>query len=92
GGISIMLFSMITIVGPKTIKSEKVKMNLKNIIVMGSIIFVGLIAPYLNPMLQENFGFIVGINITDTVSISGLSLAAIVGVVMNLILNGINKK
>lgn len=92
GGISIMLFSMITIVGPKTIKSEKVKMNLKNIIVMGSIIFVGLIAPYLNPMLQENFGFIVGINITDTVSISGLSLAAIVGVVMNLVLNGINKK
>lgn len=92
GGISIMLFSMITIVGPKTIKSEKVKMNWKNILVMGSIIFVGLIAPYLNPMLQENFGFIVGINITDTVSISGLSLAAIVGVVMNLILNGINKK
>lgn len=92
GGISIMLFSMITIVGPKTIKSEKVKMNWKNILVMGSIIFVGLIAPYLNPMLQENFGFIVGINITDTVSISGLSLAAIVGVVINLILNGINKK
>lgn len=92
GGISIMLFSMITIVGPKTIKSEKVKMNWRNIVVMGSIIFVGLIAPYLNPTLQENFGFIVGINITDTVSISGLSLAAIVGVVMNLVLNGINKK
>lgn len=90
GGISLMLFSMIAIVGPKTIKSEKVKMNWKNILIITTIIFVGLIAPHINPLLQENFGFIIGINITDTVSISGLSFAAIVGVLLNLVLNGFN--
>lgn len=92
GGISLMLFSMITIVGAKTIKNEKVKFNAKNLIVMITIIFIGLIAPYINPMLNEHFGFIIGLKITKTVTISGLSFAAIVGVILNLVLNGVKKK
>ncbi|GAA0068802.1 solute carrier family 23 protein [Clostridium sardiniense] len=92
GGISLMLFTMIAIVGTKTIKNENVKFNWKNIIIMGSILFVGLIAPYINPMLNENFGFIIGLKITETVTISGLSFAAIVGVILNLVLNGVGKK
>lgn len=91
GGISLMLFSMIAIVGTKTIKDEKVKFNAKNLIIMASILFIGLIAPYINPMLNEHFGFIIGLKITKTVTISGLSFAAIVGVVLNLILNGVGK-
>lgn len=86
-----MLFSMIAIVGTKTIKDEKVKFNAKNLIIMASILFIGLIAPYINPMLNEHFGFIIGLKITKTVTISGLSFAAIVGVVLNLILNGVGK-
>lgn len=92
GGISLMLFSMITIVGAKTIKNEKVKFNAKNLIVMITIIFIGLIGPYINPMLNEHFGFIIGLKITKTVTISGLSFAAIVGVILNLVLNGVKKK
>ena len=92
GGISLMLFSMIAIVGAKTIKNEKVKFNAKNLIVMITIIFIGLIGPYINPMLNEHFGFIIGLKITQTVTISGLSFAAIVGVILNLVLNGVKKK
>lgn len=92
GGISLMLFTMITLVGAKTIKNEKVKFNAKNIIIMSTIIFVGLIAPNINPMLYKNFGFMIAIKVTNTVTISGLSLAAIVGVVLNLVLNKLVKK
>lgn len=94
GGISLMLFTMITLVGAKTIKNEKVKFNAKNIILMSTIIFVGLIAPNINPILYKNFGFMIAIKVTNTVTISGLSLAAIVGVILNLILNRLvkNKK
>lgn len=83
GGISLMLFSMIAIVGFKTIKSEKVKLNFKNIIVMASIIIVGLSGLILTQPI--------GIRISETVSISGLSLAALVGVIINAILTKVFK-
>lgn len=92
GGISLMLFTMIALIGAKTIKNEKVKFNWKNIIVIASILFVGLIAPYINPYLDQNFGFIIGIKVTEAVTISGLSFAAIVGVIVNILLNGIKRK
>lgn len=82
GGISIMLFSMIAIVGVKTIKNEKVKFNTKNIIVMGTVMIIGLSGLVLdNP---------IGITITESVSISGLSLAALVGVILNIILTKVS--
>ena len=83
GGISLILFSMIALVGFKTIKREKVKFNIINIIVMGSILFVGLSEKFL--------GFPIQIKITESVSISGLSLAAIVGVVLNIVLVKVNR-
>ena len=92
GGISLMLFTMIALIGAKTIKNEKVKFNWKNIIVISSILFVGLVAPYINPYLDQNFGFIIGIKVTEAVTISGLSFAAIVGVIVNILLNGIKRK
>ena len=81
GGISIMLFSMIAMIGVQTIKTEKVKFNAKNIIVMATIIIVGLSGLVLNKPLE--------INITTEISISGLSLAALVGVIVNAILTKI---
>lgn len=92
GGISLMLFTMIALIGAKTIKNEKVKFNWKNIIVIASILFAGLVAPYINPYLDQNFGFIIGIKVTEAVTISGLSFAAIVGVIVNILLNGIKRK
>ena len=83
GGISLILFSMIAIVGVKTIKREQVKFTFFNIIVMISILFVGLSGNFLDEAIS--------IKITETVSISGLSLAAIVGVVLNIIFTQINK-
>ena len=83
GGISLILFSMIAIVGFKTIKREKVEFNIFNIIVMASILIVGLSGNFLPNAIS--------IQITETVSISGLSLAAIVGVVLNIILTKLSK-
>ncbi len=86
GGISLMLFTMIAIVGPKTIKSEKVKFSWNNIIVMGVILFLGLGASY----VESNYNIILGIKITEKVAITGLSFAALVGVILNLVLTWVS--
>lgn len=83
GGISLMLFSMIALIGVKTIKNEKVKFNIKNILVMSVILILGIGTG----IIEKKFGFTVGIPITETVKISGVSLAAIIGVLLNAIIN-----
>ena len=83
GGISMMLFTMIALIGVKTIKNNKVKFNVKNIIVMATIIVLGLFSG----QLSEITGMTIGIPINETVSISGLSFAALVGIVLNAVLN-----
>ncbi|MDO5515982.1 MAG: uracil-xanthine permease family protein [Clostridium sp.] len=88
GGISLMLFTMIALIGVKTIKFEKVKMNWKNVIVIATILILG----FFGKVIGDKYGIVVGIKISDTISISGLSFAAIVGVALNLLLNGFNKK
>ena len=87
GGISLMLFSMISIIGVKTIKNEKVKFNIKNILVMGSILIIGLGSDLLGQLLKMN----IGITLNETVSISGLSFAAIVGISLNIVLSLVEK-
>lgn len=87
GGISLMLFSMISIIGVKTIKSEKVKVNIKNVLVMGSILVIGLASEPLGQLLNMN----IGITLNETVSISGLSFAAIVGISLNIVLSFVEK-
>ena len=88
GGISLMLFSMIAIIGLTSIKNEKVKFNWKNIVVMVTILVLGIGGSF----IESKFGIFVGIRINEAVSISGLSFAAIVGVVLNALLNGIKFK
>lgn len=87
GGISVMLFSMIAVVGVRTIKTaamqQRLDINFKNVLVMAAVIIIGL-GPHVGLNLE--------IPISETVSISGLSLAAIVGVVLNLILQRIVDK
>lgn len=81
GGISLILFSMIALVGVQTVKREKVKFNIVNTIVIVVILFIGLSGNVLSAPIA--------IKITDTVNISGLSLAAITGVVLNIVLRWI---
>lgn len=77
GGISLMLFSMISLIGVRTLKDSNIKFDIKNIIIIAIILIIGL-------------GNIIGLNIaipiTSNVSLSGLSLAAIVGVIINKVL------
>lgn len=82
GGISILLFSMITFVGFKTMKDGNYSENKNNFIVISVIMIIGLGTTYLG-----NKGIVIGIPITDTVYITGLSLSAIVGVLLNIVLN-----
>lgn len=82
GGISLLLFSMISLVGLKTIKDSSCVENKNNIIIIATIMVIGLGTTYLG-----NKGISIGIPITDTVMITGLSLAAIVGIVLNRLLN-----
>lgn len=83
GGISLMLFSMIALVGVKTIKNSEVKFDIKNIIVMTTILTLGFGASYIEKLI----GVPVAITITESVKIAGLSLAAIIGVGLNAVLN-----
>lgn len=86
GGISVMLFSMIALIGVKNIRDNHVKMNVKNIVIMATIIIIGLAPSYL-PSIA------LAIPVPGTViSISGLSLAAIVGVILNTIADATTKK
>ncbi len=87
GGISLMLFSMISLVGFKTIRNNKVELNFKNILVMVTILVLGLGSDF----IAKNFGINLGIPITETVRISGLSFAALVGIGLNMGLNKIFK-
>ncbi len=83
GGISLMLFSMIALIGVKTIKNQKVQFNWKNVVVMATIIILGMFSGQLSSLL----GFTVGIPINETVQITGLSFAALVGIILNAVLN-----
>ncbi|WMJ79148.1 uracil-xanthine permease family protein [Clostridium sp. MB40-C1] len=83
GGISIMLFSMISFIGVKTLSKGKVEFNAKNLLVIVVIILIGLGTSYVEKFL----GVSIGIPVTSTVKITGLSLAAIVGVLLNALLN-----
>ena len=78
GGISIYLFSMITYVGVKSIKDSKCyEGNIKNVIIMATVLIIGLGTSYLSTFA----GIEIGIPLSQTSSLTGLSLAAIVGVI-----------
>ncbi len=92
GGISIMLFSMISLVGVKTIKraleDKEAKVEAKTVLTALTILFIGLAPTYL-PAAVSSF---LTINLTSAISLSGLSLAALAGITVNVIFSLINKK
>lgn len=81
GGISLQLYCMITFIGIKNIKDSKSYKNLSKVIVILVMLVIGL-------------GSLVGINISlplGVVTLSGLSLAGVVGIILNAILVKFNK-
>ena len=72
GGISLQLYFMIAWIGVKNIKDNKSYKSIKKLIVIAVILIVGL------------SGFTITLG---SIAISGLALAVIVGVILNLILN-----
>ena len=72
GGISLQLYCMIAWIGVKNIKDNKAYKSIKKLIVIAIILLVGL----------SGFAITLG-----SVTISGLALAVIVGVILNLVLN-----
>lgn len=88
GGISFMLFGMIAWIGVKMVKDSKVEFNAHSLIVMVTMLIIGLGTSY----LKKYAGISIGIPITSTVMLDGLSLAAIVGVSLNLALNVVFNK
>lgn len=72
GGISLQLYCMIAYIGFKNIKDNKSYKSIKNLIVIAIILIVGL------------GGFTITIG---GIAISGLALSAIIGVILNIILN-----
>ena len=83
GGISLMLFTMIALIGVKNMKTNIKVYDAGIIIVIAAMLIIGLGTTY----LQKYTGINIGIPINENVTISGLSLAAIVGIVLNAILN-----
>lgn len=92
GGISLMLFSMIALVGFQTLgkayKEKEVKVEFKTVLIIAAILIIGFAPTF----LPEQIANVLQIRITDTISLSGLSLAALVGIVLNLIFSLIEKK
>lgn len=82
GGISIILFCMISLIGFKTINNSDESFKIKNLIIIVVIILIGI-----GTNVLSKYGISIGIPITQNISISGLSLAAILGIILNRILN-----
>lgn len=92
GGISLVLFSMIALIGVKTLKSgiesKEMKINAKSVITIFAVLFIGLAPTY----LPASIASVLSIQLTDAIALSGLSLAAIVGILLNVVFNLVEKK
>ena len=84
GGVSVVLFSMITSVGMRTIAMAKVDFtDNRNLLISGLILIIGIGSEFLR--IDSNFKGIVGLQIGQA-QITGVSLAALVGIIVNKLL------
>jgi len=74
GGMTIVLYGLIAANGVKVLVEEKVNLtNMKNLIIVGAMLVIGLGGA--------------SISLNQSVSLSGMSLAALVGILLTVILN-----
>ena len=84
GGVSVVLFSMITSVGMRTVATSDVDFSdNRNLLISGVILIVGIGSEFLG--LDPDFQGLVGLQIGQA-QITGVSLAALVGIVVNKLL------
>ena len=83
GGISIYLFSMITFIGVKTIRDSKCYKEKSNLSVITIILLTGLTTCY----VKHFTGVEIGIPIASNAKLTGLSLAALIGIIINRVIN-----
>lgn len=94
GGVSLILFGMIASVGIRTLTNAEVDFSSnRNLIVASLILVIGIGTEILKTKQglytangNQAFTGMIGIEITDSVQIVGLSLAAIVGITINKLL------
>ncbi|AFS78700.1 uracil permease UraA [Gottschalkia acidurici 9a] len=85
GGVSVVLFSMITSVGMRTIASSDIDFtDNRNLLISGLILIIGIGSEILK--VDPNFQGVVGIQFGQNISITGVSLAALVGIIVNKLL------
>ncbi|KGG81103.1 uracil transporter [Caloranaerobacter azorensis H53214] len=85
GGVSLILFGMIASVGIRTITNAEVDFSSnRNLIISSLILVAGIGTEFLRS--NPNFTGVIGIKITDNIQIVGLSLAALIGIIVNKIL------
>jgi uracil permease len=89
GGISIVLYGMITATGVRTVVENKVDFkNMRNVLVAALILVTGLGIQTSSAMGSNSAELVWGVVNIGTLSFSGLATAAIVGIVVNAILPG----
>ena len=88
GGISIYLFSMITFIGIKTIRDSECYKENSNLSVMLIILIIGLTTCY----VKHFTGVEIGMPIASNAKLTGFSLAALVGIIINRLINYNNFK
>lgn len=80
GGISLILFGMITSVGLRTVSEGNIDFTSnRNLIIASLILVIGIGASVVTDVP-------VGIKITEDIQLTGLSLAAVIGIIANKIL------
>ena len=81
GGVSFVLFGMIASIGVRTlVESQPDLGDMRNSIVVFTILIVGIVS-------LQGEGNPASIALTEYASLSGLSLAAIIGVTLNALVN-----
>ncbi|EOD01298.1 uracil-xanthine permease family protein [Caldisalinibacter kiritimatiensis] len=88
GGVSLILFGMIASVGIRTITNAEVDFSSNRNLIVASLILVAGIGTEFVKVKQQLGAFdgVIGIQITNNIQIIGLSLAAIIGIIVNKLL------
>lgn len=88
GGVSLMLFWMIAKIGMDAVLKVRYLLNWKHQLIIFIMIIIGLGNSFTEPL----FNFSIKLPVSSTASIEGVALAALVGVVLNLIAGKAKRK
>lgn len=88
GGVSLMLFWMIAKIGMDAVLKVRYLLNWKHQLIIFIMIIVGLGNSFTEPL----FNFSIKLPVSSTASIEGVALAALVGVILNLVAGRAKKK